>query len=161
MFIRLLNWTEEACARLGTSAAAVREVCWRVVPARTGRHLTLLLYALEGTGAHGEYVPGWWTPQDIHGGTVPGLPARSLVIRVGLGCDNTYPHATHDAYGWAWRFQGVLDQLALLIAHELYHLSQPSFARQRASNEQHANAYAVKHVQDLGFAVTGGPDDGR
>jgi len=160
MYIRLLDWTPEALERWHISKAAVWEVVSHVVGEKAGRSLVVLIYLTGGTGCSGEYLPGWRTPEDVHRGTVKGLSPRFLLIRIALGTDNTYPYATHDDYGWSWRFATVLDHLALVVSHENYHRCQPSFARRRANNEQHANRDALKHVLDLGFNVEGAPHGG-
>ena len=142
---------DQALARLGTTPAAVFDVVERVVGG-SGASLMLLIYLVPGPGWDAVCHHRWFRPEDLHNGTVPALPDRFRVIRVAMG-QNTYPHESIDAYGWQWYFGTFLDHLAAVVAHEMYHSTQPHFARYRCNDEWDANASALRHVTDLGFQV--------
>src|SRR5215831_18805591 len=143
MHIHVFGADEPTCARLDTTEEQIRDVVTRVI-GRSGSDLVVLIYFVQGAGWDAEYRHGWVRASDVHRGTVPGLPPRFLLIRVALG-ENAYPYESIDDYGWTWRHATVLDHLAAVVAHELYHHTQPHFARRRMNNEADANRFAVQH----------------
>src|SRR5262249_19894873 len=95
----------------------------------------------------------WFTPAHIEEEERPSeLPSYFRLIEARVG-EHPYPLTTVDDYGWTWYFPSFLDHLAVVIAHELYHYTQPSFAQYRSNNEWEANLSALQQVQRLGFRV--------
>src|SRR5262245_56205215 len=120
-----IQGSAERLAELGTTPEAVFDTVEKVVPPLTGASLVLVIYLVSGPGWDAVCHHSWFRPEDLHNGTLPGLPPRFLLIRVAMG-QNTYPHQSVDAYGWEWHFETFLDHLAAVLSHEVYHYTQPS-----------------------------------
>ena len=155
MHISLQGATPGRLASLGTSKTEIHEVIERVVDKEAARDLALILSLRPGVGWTAVCHPGYLTPQDVHNGTVPGLPQHFRLIRIAMGTKNTYPFTGRDAYGWQWAFGTVADHLAEVLAHECYHLRRP------AGQEAGANDFALERTLALDFDVAGAPPDGR
>src|SRR5262245_13333298 len=151
MHIHIQCADAQTLARLGTTAEAMYDGV-STVGGGSGTQLVIIIYVLDGSGWAAECHHSWFGPEHIHNGTVPGLPARFRLITVAMGM-NTYPYESVDDYGWQWRFETFADHLAAVLAHELYHFTQPHFARHRSNDEYDANLTALQQVQRLGFRV--------
>jgi hypothetical protein len=146
-----IHGSAERLAALGTSADAVFDTVARVVGG-SGASLVMVISLVDDQGWAGECHMSWFRPEDLHQGESPCLPARFRLIQIAMG-QNDYPYQARDDYGWQWRFATFMDHLAAVVAHELYHYTQPSFASQRTRNEHDANQAALDQVHALGYAV--------
>ena len=153
MHVHLFGADAQTCARWHTCAEAIREVITRVVGG-SGERLVVLVSLVDGVRWAAECHHGWFTPADVHRGQVSGLPPHFHLIELAFGvAGGPYLWQTRDDYGWVWRFGSFVDHLAAVMSHELYHYTQPHFARWRWNNEGDANAWALAHCRRLGFAV--------
>jgi hypothetical protein len=74
-------------------------------------------------------------------------------MRLAIGQDGVSPRESPDRYGWPWRYETFADQLAAVMAHELYQHGAPSCAGYRGDDEQAANRWALAHATSRGFRV--------
>src|SRR5262249_26009535 len=132
----------EQLARLHTSEEAIFELVEQVIgPA--GASLVVRITLARGRGWDAQCYYSWFTPAHIEEEERPSeLPSYFRLIEARVG-EHPYPLTTVDDYGWTWYFPSFLDHLAVVIAHELYHYTQPSFAQYRSNNEWEANLSAL------------------
>jgi hypothetical protein len=144
---------EESLASLHVTVDEMFDVVGQVVNGSdSGSPLVVAIYLMDGSGWAGETHFSLFTPATLHNGEMRNLPPTFRLIQIALG-QNDYPYQARDDYGWQWRFATFLDHLAAVVAHELYHYTQPSFASQRTRNEHDANQAALDQVHALGYAV--------
>jgi len=94
------------------------------------------------------FIQKWDLPKD--------LPDRYKLIRLSLNANqNNYPKNEIDVYGWQFSYDTFLDHIALLFSHELHHFRRYHLNLHPREGEQSANKWALSHVQNLGFHVSG------
>jgi len=113
------------------------------------------------------YVQSWMIPQSFHPKRgkwafmrkwpiQEDLPSRYKLIRLHMEWNqNKYPKTERDIYHWEFQYQSFYDHLANLFAHELHHFRRHHLGFHPKEGEQAANRWALEHVQNLGFGVTG------
>jgi len=129
----------------------------------TGLYLSNHVIRYQGTA----YVQNWMTPKQFHPRRgkwtfvqkwpVPDdLPAQFKLIRLHMEWNpKKYPKLERDIYHWEFQYPAFKDHLANLFAHELHHFRRHHLGMHPKEGEQAANRWALEHVKNLGFQVTG------
>ncbi len=109
-------------------------------------HLPLTPDKFISKRGHWAFTQNWLVPDD--------LPSSFRLIRMQMTINTSpYPKKEIDIYGWQFQYQTFEDHLALLFAHELHHYRRYALGLHPKEGENKANAWAVKHVTELGFHV--------
>ncbi|HNR68899.1 MAG TPA: hypothetical protein PKN24_12710 [bacterium] len=146
---------------------AVHATLDRVAAGSDTQDLLVAVYLLPRSRWTGgtAWVRSWLTPQSFRPRrgkwrlvsrfpTPPTLPSRFKLIRLLLLDDpGRYPLQEEDAYGWQHRYATFDDHLAFLFAHELHHYRRYHCGLHPGEGENRANAWAVAHVDKLGYRV--------
>jgi len=131
--------------------------------------LILALYLVgKNSGSGGvAYVRNWLTQKQFisHRGRwsfavkfpVPNdLPEKFKLIRLQFGVNYLkYPLRQQDSYGWELNYKSFEDHLAFLFAHELHHFRRYHLGFHPREGENSANRWAINHVRELNFQVSG------
>jgi hypothetical protein len=112
------------------------------------------------------YCANWLKPQNFTGrrgkwsftqsyGRPDNLPKEFKLIRMLLRANHSYPSEERDRYDWEFKYNSFYDHLALLFAHELHHFRRYHLGLHPGEGEKSTNRWALHHVQNLGYKVTG------
>jgi len=112
------------------------------------------------------YVKNWQTPANFQTGRgywnfscffkLPAdLPEHYKLIRLHLDSNQRYPRVEQDIYHWKWHYNSLIDQAALLFAHELHHFRRYHLGFHPREGEHSANSWAKKRALACGFNIDG------
>jgi hypothetical protein len=164
MHICLFVETPQTLRQFGTSAAEVRAIVHHVAQTAGVRDAVIACYFPDKKGWGGKMLGGTYTPETFTAASdawafvarwrpPADLPATFRLVRLWVGTDLTYPYDSDEAYGWRWRFRRVQDHLALLTAHEGYHLVRRQPDPDPVTEEHRISYQAILLVQSLGYGV--------
>lgn len=154
-----------------TDIESVEAIFEKIATGTDTRDLVVSCYFLSRSRWYGgsAYVRNWILPNEFS--TSRGkwrftryfprpddLPARFKLIRLLVVQNlltNHFPLKLKDGYGWEFEYQNEESYLALLFAHELHHFRRYHLGLHPGEGEKSANRWALKHVQQLGFPVSG------
>ena len=149
--------------------AEILHVLEKVAEGTDTSDLVVAIYLLPGVRQNrgSAFVRAWMRPQTFTAkrgkwafakrwGTPSDLPQKFKLIRMRLDLDReAFPKTETDSYDWEFRYATFRDHLAMLFAHELHHYRRYHLGFHPREGEHHANLWALKHVQNLHFDVTG------
>lgn len=141
----------------------------RIAMGTTTEDLVVAVYLIPGsTRTRGTaYVSHWMTPAHFvtrrghwrftQYYSIPSdLPSQFKLIRLRLDPrQENYPKTELDSYLWKFHYASFWDQLAFLFAHELHHFRRYHLGLHAREGEHSANCWALRHVQNLGYRVSG------